>query len=670
MSVPQDYRKSAGEARVVHVLDFDQLPVNVQERLVRSLRAGGAPAPLVRAEDPRGGAIPGTQSSWITAGIVGALVVVFLWFMEFGDLRGRFSVQPLPFAALHVLVASLLVLTGMALVILHRSKAEGAPFPSGRYLFPLDLVECHGRILHVTSLSTLRRVEPGASDGHPALSLVFGDGTASIALLEGDPTETAEQAKAAIDEATNFVFGDDQPQLERLDPFYELRIADDWARAEVAEKAEKRTTSFRWLALASLAAGALLGFASFYVRNYMSDESMFEQVRDMADHGTDGEFEHKADAYEEHGARHVYEIEDLRFGRVRGDMAGLAAYLARNPHGKHAIEADDEFVSMVKANASFNAYEAYLRDTTGRRHIDEIDDAMFTLAKKQGTSVAYETYVSVRPKRHMDEVQNKLLPEAWLREGEREADVGKLGSIVKYDDENWRAVVDAAIHRVYSDTLSTLRRPRGEGWKETRAIFEPLLMALDEAKKPYVRLDVKAFVTNDFLSTEMGLMSKYERYVPVGAGFPLENADIATAVAEEIVNRTRAAFGKTMSLSTQARVDDDTRPKLVVHLTPVAGEDHFASTRDGTMFCDMRLKFAMWAEIPGKPPTPTFTFETAHAKNFEPNLFDKLANTAREVTGGTMTTSTDAYAAMIRGAPYEIGLRLRSALEGRSSGPR
>ncbi|WP_282420543.1 hypothetical protein [Polyangium sp. 15x6] len=664
MRSSHQYRSAGAEPRIVRVLDFDRLPDIVRERLVRGLAEGGMPAPLLRVEGDAAGTIPGSRRFWLGAGITSGFVWLLLWFVQFGDFDGNFAVQPRVFVLLHALVVSLLALAVIVHVYFRRSKDEGAPFPSGRYLFSLDLVEVRGRILTVTSLATLRRVEGRTGGRRGEVILVFGDGEAAPLRVLGDATELAGEAQAAIDEATRLVLPDDQPAIERIDPFFELRVADDWASAaHAAEEKNSRVPAFRWLVLASASVGALLGPASWFARNRLSDASMFSQIREAGERGSDDEFARKHMQYIHMGLRHRSELDDIAFERAKRRVESLAAYLSMYHDGKHAAEADELLFGMVKKADYLPTYGIYLADERGRRHLDEVDDAMFAAAKRNDSPFAYRQYLEAHGKKNEAKVRSELLPKAEIVDARQKQDVTELRAIERRYGSRWAEEVSESIHHVYADRLDLLRLRKGSGGDDARAIFRPLLTALEMKGDPKVVLDVDFILPNAFLDAEMGLMHKHgTRYHPVGQVFWKSEKDVEERIFHSIVTRARGTFGGAVQFQSSTEKAAPDVPRLVVSMSLVSGSEPFVSTEDGHVFNDVRIRLEMHAAIPGEGSTPSFVTTTGRSTEFLPNDYDSSSKRLQLVLGTPEKLLEDVYPTLLRKASEELGELLAPVL--------
>ncbi|MDC3953415.1 hypothetical protein [Polyangium jinanense] len=664
MRATHHYRSAGAEPRVVRVLDFDRLPDIVRERLVRGLADGGMPGPLLRVEEDAAGTIPGSRRFWLGAGITAAFVWLVLWFVQFGDLEGRFAVQPRAFMLGHALVVSVLALAVIVHVYFRRSKDEGAPFPSGRYLYSLDLVEVRGRILTVTSLATLRRVEGRAGGRREEVILVFGDGEAAPLRVFGDATELACEAQAAIEEATRLVLPDDQPAIERLDPFFELRVADDWASAEsIAKDNGSRVPAFRWLVLASTAVGALLGPASWFARNHASDASMFGQVLEAAESASDAEFAWRQMLYGDVGLRPRSAFDDIAFERAKKRAVSLAEYLSMYPDGKHAAEADELLFGMVKQADNLATYGIYLGDARGRRHTDEVDDAMFAAAKRNNNLFAYRQYLEFLGKKHEHEIRTELLPRSEIVDARQKQDVAELHAIEGRYGNKWAEEVSEAIHHVYADRLDLLRLRKGSGGESARAIFHPLLTRLDTKGDPRVVLDVDFVLPNAFLDAETDLIHKHgNRYHPVGQVFWKSENDVEERVFNTIVSRARGTLGRAVQFQRATENAAPDVPRLVVSMTLVSGDEPFVSTEDKLVFNDIRIRLEMHAAIPGEGTTPSFVTTTGRSTAFFPNDYDSSSKRLQLVLGMPEKLLENAYPTLLRKASEELGELLAPVL--------
>jgi hypothetical protein len=459
-----------------------------------------------------------------------------------------------------------------------------------------------------------------------------------------------------IQAAAALVLPDDQPALQRIDPFFELRIADDWASAERAEKEAGRVPAFRWLALSAGLLGALLGPASWFLRNRASDESMFSQVREAAERGTDNEFAKRRMEYTDKGKRPPDALDDIAFERAKRRRDSLAAYLSMDPEGRHAIEADDLLFDMVMKADDLSTYAIYLVDVRGRRHLEEVDDAMLAAATREGTRSAYQQYFNACVKQDKG-IPADRLHKAEIAEAKEKHDVTELLAIGRRSGDKWTKAVSEAIHEVYADRLGALRQKKGPGAEEALALWSPVLARLDTREDPRVTLDVDFVQPNAFQEADRGLEQEYkDRYQPVGPAFSRLSGDVEERVSRAILTQARTTFGGAIQFLTSVEKGGPEFPRLVVAMTLVAGDELFVSRYDNLVFCDVRIRLEMHAEILGAvAPTSPVVRTTSHLAKFRPNDYDRLAKAAREALGNVTDPKplSEAYVLLIRGASEE-----------------
>src|SRR5512132_1116720 len=191
------YRRPGSEARHVRNLVFGRLPAVVRERLTNCLVAGGAPTPLLVDASRRP---PPSAGRWKVVAAAAVVAEAVLWFKGFGDAGNVLAVQPLPYAVAHAVAIFALFFAAIRAVRLARGQG-GAPFPDGRSLFALDLVEVSGPSVRLTELHTLRRVEARPGKRGASIVLVFAD--AHEVIFEGQRRSDtlADSVKAAVDAA-------------------------------------------------------------------------------------------------------------------------------------------------------------------------------------------------------------------------------------------------------------------------------------------------------------------------------------------------------------------------------------------------------------------------------------------------------------------------------------
>ncbi|MEP7122421.1 MAG: hypothetical protein ABJE95_15980 [Byssovorax sp.] len=656
------YRRPGSEARHVRNLVFDRLPSVVRERLTGSLLHGSAPTPLLVDAYRRR---PQSAGLWRIIAAAALVVEAVLWFKGFGDATNPLSIEPRAYAAAHAVAIFALLFAAVRAVRLARGHG-GAPFPDGRYLFALDLVEVEGPRVRVTELHTLRRVEARPGKRGAAVVLIFADAHEVVFDAQGRAEVLAERVKSAVDAAVAMILPDDQPRMERLDPFFELRVSDDWASAE-ADASNRRSWLLRaplpQLAPAILVVSALVGVGLFALRNRLSDDEMFVEAIEIADR-TNDPHRWKIGAYA--GVRHVDEIDAIRLDRARGDVEALNDYLARK--GPRAVDAEAALFDLTKHDAkalaaavrrggagSAQAEEAlyemqkgdldalveYIKKRGPRA--DQADDQLFAHARKSGEARSYRFYLK-HGKRHADEVQSVLLPAAAYAEIEKSADAGDLGAFVReYPDSAHAAEIKAKIHAMYADALATFRtRTRSPAGVR---FVTALLAELEDRGDPSINLDVSINPSAALTASDVKLAERYgAEYLP--ADLQLEasaltsseqglRADLNEWILSSFANGTVRPRGAGLGAETG-------RPSITVLCEPIA-EGALASKREKLRVADVRFRVDFQAVVPGRAEELSWKYTTPGIKVVDQPENPTLVGRAK---GDREAVARDAYWSM------------------------
>jgi hypothetical protein len=582
------YRRPGSEARHVRNLVFDRLPSVVRSRLTSSLVDGGAPTPLIVDASRRP---PPSAGRWKVVAACAVVAFGALWFKGFGDAGNVLALQPLGYAAAHAAAIFALLFGAIRAVRLARGQG-GAPFPDGRYLFALDLVEVRGADLRLTELHTLRRVEARPGKRGQSVVLIFADAHEVVFEAQRRAESLAESVKAAVDAAVAMILPDDQARMSRLDPFFELRVSDDWVSAEIDTKT-RRSWLFRAplpsLAGALLIASALLGLGSRALRNRLSDDEMFVQAIEIADR-TNDPHRWRIGAYT--GVRHLDEIDAIRLDRARGDAEALNDYLrltrprandaeialidldrsdakalaaAVRRGGPGAAKAEEALYELQKGD--LDALVGYIRK--GGPRAEQADDQLFAHAQKSGEARSYRFYAR-HGKRHLDEVQSVLLPAAAYAEAAKSDDVGVLGAFVReFPDSAHAGEIKAKIHGHYADALRVYRE-RKPGAAALRFVTA-LLAELEDRLDPSVELDVIFDIGAALGAADAKLAASYPvDYAPIDTVFERATLlSIQDSLRADLAARIRASFENGTVRPVGARAGVYTgRPAITVLCTP------------------------------------------------------------------------------------------------------
>jgi hypothetical protein len=543
------YPAASQRPRVVRQLAYDRLPPAVRDRLERGIVRGALPDPLLAAPS---GVAPLARRAALAAAVGAIVAGLGLWFWDLGSLEGQRGVQPASYAAVYGGLVLVVALAGVALIAL-RSHLRGAPFRSGRYLFPLDLVEASGGRLMVTSLDTVRRVE-----AHTATLLVCFEDGHEVSLdvpRHLDAATLAVRLEGEIFAARALSLPADLARLERIDPFHEVRVSDDWAAA-----ADPGGGAGRRRSVALAVAGALLaapaGWELHRLRASVSDDLMFDASSSRLaglDRGA------RLVAYLRRGARHREEAERLLIEHADGDRDVLRRYAMRGGH--LGALAEDALFDSIKQQPEDLA--RYLKRRGPRAA--EADEALFALARRLDTAASYQTYLEAGTL-HADEVNRALLPEAAFRQAARSSQVGSLCTFVRrhpgssHEDEAWKR-----IHEAYAAARGAVPGA-GAGARFAAA----MLAALEERADPRVDLQVRAAPTSAVSDADAVLGAKHgARYLPSAHHFTEGALDL---VAREVHAAVGAWFGGAVPKGTAEALGadgEDGRPSVSITLEPV-----------------------------------------------------------------------------------------------------
>jgi hypothetical protein len=546
------YRSAGGVPRVVRDLAFDRLPPAIRDRLTRGL-ANGAPDALLAAFS---GAAPLALRASLAAAVTAGVGLLGVAIFDLGTLGGKHALQGPAFAAVYgALFFTAVVAAGAWARI--RSVQRGAPFRSGRYLFSLDLLEAEGGRLRVTSLDTLRRVEAS----HRQVTAVFEDGHSVTFPLAGhqDPAALADEANRAVTAARALVYPADEARLSRIDPFFELRLTEDWASAQDERSAGR--SRLPWLVAAALLSAAPVGIGLREARNALSDELMFLEAKNPRPGDS---VPGKLGLYVAQGRRHRAEA-----GRLFVEEAGDDRVLLRRYMGEGGPLAD------IAGDALFDLAKSDPEDLgriirRGGPRAAEADEALFAIARRIDTPAAYSTYLE-HGRRHAAEVRQDLRPDAEFRQAVRSGLVGTLFSFVRrnpgsrHEDEAW-----GLARELYADAhtrLVAIEQPPPEG----RRFAEALLAALQDRADPRVAVDVRMGDATSIAALDAAMSKRHgDRYQPAWGYFakpPLDGLglDVRAAVADW--------FGRAFPhgvAEVTGPTEDEGRPRFEIRCDPAA----------------------------------------------------------------------------------------------------
>jgi len=542
----------------VRVLDYERLPMRIRVRLFRALTGGAAPQPLLKeARDER---LPflRTHMRCLALALAALGAETYLWFGHFGDLYDLKSLQPVPYAALHALAAGALALAVLATIYVER-EATVVPLPKGKYLFPQDLLEVEGRTLTVTSLETLRDLELAPDGDRWELALHFQDGgwTRLRLAKREDPRRLVDTARRVIEKARGLVAREDEAKARDIDPLFEVRLGNAWARYEApkGERSGKGIAPRRallWMLVFSLFVGVLSGPVLWEKRNEQSDDAMFERVR-AARYVPGTMFEANAMQYERVGKRHLGALEDVRYERAISSRASLLEYLRWS-------------------------HERRSRGGSAGKYQDEVDDALFENVKAENTAESFRAYLE-HGKRHVVEAQVKL---------------------------------QAEIHKRYEARRASFLA-RDPSHRTGTSFCLALLDELDKRADPRVVLQIVAAPSDTLVEADKAFAKDYgTEYDPASPSFgPKILEEVLGSEAETVVRKALGArFGKDIEILKSSNEPHLPRLKVQLRVVPPKKETK-ASEVAGLPPPLGANEFVIGVELSGKSLEQTIAFTSA-----------------------------------------------------------
>lgn len=328
----------------VRSFDFNALPAATRQRLVYALTSRDAGyAPLLSDAPGLAGQLVG-RGFLVLLGL-GTLAVTAV--VDLGSLGGSAAWQGWPYALVYVL-ATAAALYGLLSAWRRVRLRRSLPFPPGRHLFPLDVVDARTRQVRLVPLAQLQDLKAV----HHHTNGVYTHTLFSLAF-QGGPTETFSVRGKAAAEAALQQLGRRQAEIQRasqdsdwntlarLDPLFELRHA-NWQVGPAAPEGEPGTARalagfWRWRAVLALAGGLLFGLPVWLGRNLVSDQLQYAEASRL-------KTEQAYRRYLAGGRLHAGEVRAalprVAFGEARkqGSVTALRGVLSRYPRA--GLEAD------------------------------------------------------------------------------------------------------------------------------------------------------------------------------------------------------------------------------------------------------------------------------------------------------------------------------------------
>lgn len=563
------YREAGTVPRVVRTIDLDLLSSSIQLRIRRVILGDGVPELI--AKEFRDDRLPWLNTSWrcllLAFGAAGA--EANLWFSHFGDLYGEgWAIQPPAFAIYHGIALGLLALSMLALVYTQRDT-EASPLPCGKYLFPQQLVEVKGRWLVVTSLETLRDVDATNSLG-PEMTLNFADGGHESLRLDAKTNlqRVVEHARIAIAKANP----------HRNDPFVELH------GAEIDTFPGKDPAPKRALGVMLLLSTLVAVYCAPKVwaqHNALSDAMMLQKVRALT-YANDDAFDEAARQYEHTSAQHNDDLEQMRHVRAQLNVPNGLAYLRSSKERREKTgsghpyekEVDDAvFSKLYSVNDAAKLIGEYLE--IGGAHDVPLRERALVLADP-----SWQAAVE----------RNNIKAFAELRRN-------SPGTAL---DRHAETEIHARYQQVHNQWLRY-------SWRNLsmRLLVADLINALDERRDPRVILEVRAAEPEGLKHVDA------EHAQSVGKNYQPAAPHLTPKVVEKLLSESMIEHAKghfqtffVNDIDFVATTKNDELPRIVMAVeVQAAKEKLFVVPKTGEQLADVRLRYTLRLEVPGKSPT-------------------------------------------------------------------
>jgi hypothetical protein len=599
------YRKSTADAPLIRELTFDRLPPGVRACLTRCLAHGGAPRPLLSVtRGPR----PPSARTWTVVALAAGLVDLATWVVGFGDRLNAPPLSPPVLALLHAGAVSVALFAALHAMRI-RKVHQGVPYPPGLHLFELDLVEVEGGTLRLTPLDTLQRVEARPGEMGPSVALVFADGHEVLFDQQPDAEVLARNAQQAVEAGRRVTLPADLGHLEEVDPFLELRIGDDWARARAEHTPSGAETAGRSLlvraptpvlAAAAVALGVIVSIAALMAgREHLvaTDDARFEAARGKAD---------LLEGYIEGGGRHLAQAEDELFELRKNDDAHLARYAERG--GTRGELAERLLFERQKQKGDREGLARQVE--RGSRYAAEADDALFELANKSGGAKAFEAYLE-KGKRHADKVRSRLLPDAAFAEATASHGVEPLLDFARrFPDSPRASEAKAAAHKIYAgafDHYTSREHPP----PAARAFVQAMLASAEARNDPWVleKIVVGEMKSGPKTTTPDDLHEPTREHL----------SGVSTAISRELDTWLSETFPQRVLRVVSPGSDaakDALRPTIAIHVTPIES-GILVSEPEKVRFRSLRFEVDFRATLPGRPEQVSWRDDLGGPKFFD-----------------------------------------------------
>lgn len=557
------------------IIDFNKLPKATRERLIGCLSGQFSPRPILSDRFSSSGTV-----GWVMLLLACGATLLMLASYGFGSAYNSGSVQG-PIALL-LYVAAIFFGVYSIVSIIRRTKLRASlPFMPGRYLFPMDFIDARDKTLRIVPLASLVDLQAvhhhtNGVYSYTLFTLTFEGGKAETFSLNNKGLAEAalnqlRSERAALGQA---VQDRNVEVIAALDPFFEVRINDAWDKPLADKPFEQGPTATdipAWLkkgALVSLAPAILFGPIVWYVRNRLSDDSMFEEAKAR---NTEDAFE----SYLWHGKRHADEVRNewiwkaaLADAEKKGTSADLRAFLKKYPDAPVAKEIQNDKLPRLALNE----------------------------AKTQGTVSALRDFLKEFP-----------------------------GSVVDADAKG-------AIHKLFADTLAAFKPQASTKDPKMLPFIERLVKYMEAQGSPPVKVSFRIIKSPSLALADKLLQSKEPDTgsVPgLALGGTGSVAAASSHFSEERSGTREGAIVKVLQQSFATIFPADVLPlqegerrsdasdKNAVVSAPTIEIDYevgwsgstYTSEKSGREFVGIKIDFQTAMRLPGEPDKETLRFK-------------------------------------------------------------
>jgi len=330
-------------------IHFNALPESTRQRLTATLTRTGAPQPL--ATDPY--ATAGGSAGWIFLSVLALGGLGAFMALDFGSRWGSgFFHEPL--LGLVYVAALFIAFYGLLAAVRQRRRRKALPFPPGRYLLPLEIVDARTPMLRIRPLAQITRFDGvhqhrNGVYSYTQLTFYFEDGSEGFMVYnkaEADGImarlKDTQAALAAAFERKQF------EAIVPIDPFIDARLEGIFERGDTQGTPAEPTSGpvahksgglLEWASIPAMVLAVIFAVPAYGGRNYLSDEATYQAIKDSHDIY---DLEH----YARHGYLHVDEVNNELIPRVKwenaekaGTVTALRTFLTEQPKSKYAKKA-------------------------------------------------------------------------------------------------------------------------------------------------------------------------------------------------------------------------------------------------------------------------------------------------------------------------------------------